>query len=95
MTPLQTLIQNRLAELDMSYREAAAKTGGLISFSYLQQIATGAKDAKNLGDKKLLGLSLAIAVPQGQVEEAVKASQGVTTEFRMPAKHCPGMSAVA
>jgi hypothetical protein len=87
MTPLQELVIGRLAELDLSYRAAAAKTNGLISHSSLNFIAHGQMRAENLSSRLVRGIALALDVPVSTVEKAVKESGGgVPVEFRLPKK---------
>ena len=87
MTPLQTLIHNRLAELDRSYRAAAAKSGGLISHGQIHQYAMGTALADGMGERAKKGLALALDVPLTQIEKAVGSSmKDKPTKFVLPAR---------
>lgn len=87
MTPVQKLVTDRLADLDLSYRAAAAKAGGLISHSTLNFIANGQMRPEALRARTIRGLALALDVSVSDVEKAVTSSGGKTTvEFRLPKK---------
>lgn len=87
MTPLQKLVNDRRAELNLSYRAAAARSNGLISHSSLNFIANGQMRAESLGPQLIRGLALALDVNVSEVERTVKASGGkLVTEFRLPKK---------
>lgn len=80
-------MSDRLAELDLSYRAAAARSNGLISHSSLNFIVNGQMRAESLGPRLIRGVALAIDVPVSEVESAVKLSGGkLGTEFRLPKK---------
>lgn len=86
MTPLQSLITDRLAELRLSYREAAEKSGGLVSFGTLNQLALGTRGPQ-ISEQRLRGIALALDVSIEKVREAAAASRSTSgTEFRLPAK---------
>ena len=85
MTPLQTLIANRLAELDLTYRAASAKSGGQISASHLNNIVAG-YHLGELGDATVLGIAAAIDVRLSEVQAAADASKEPVVEFRLPKK---------
>lgn len=85
MTPLQTLIVNRMAELGLSYRSAAARSGGLVSHATINNIVKGTH-AGSFNDETLRGLALAVDVAQSRVREAAGMSRESPTEFRLPKK---------
>jgi hypothetical protein len=62
MTPLQELLVNRMSELDLSFRGAAARSGGLVSHGTLNNIALG-RHSGNYDDETLRGIALAIDMP--------------------------------
>ena len=87
MTPLQKLVGDRLADLNLSYRAAAARSNGLISHSSLNFVAKGQMRAETLGPRLIRGLALSLDVPVSEVEAAVKQSGGThVVEFRLPKK---------
>ncbi len=83
MTPIQRLIVNRLAELDLSYRRAAAKSSGLISSATLNAIATGRR-AGLPNESTMKGIALALDLPVAKVRETFGLSGGEVVEFRLP-----------
>lgn len=83
---MQELVANRLAELDLSYRRAAAKAGGLVSHSTLNQIVLGRVQFENRQEEVLRGIALAIDVPLSKVLEAAGEPPKLPTEFRLPKK---------
>ena len=86
MTPLQQLVLDRMAELDLSFREAAAKSSGKISAAALNNIATGNKTPKHYSDKSLEGIALALDVRLSVVRKAAGETEKTPTEFRLPKK---------
>lgn len=82
--PLQRLVANRLAELELTYRAAAARSGGLVSHSTLHNITKGR--VGRMEDDTLRGIALAIDVPVSQVRDAAGRAAGSETEFRLPKK---------
>ena len=85
MTPLQTLIVTRMAELGLSYRSAAARSAGLVSHSTLNNIVLGTHGG-TFDDETLHGIALAMDLPQSRVRDAAGASKEAPTEFRLPKK---------
>ena len=85
MTPLQTLVLTRMAELGLSFRTAAARSGGNVSHSTLNNIVLG-KHGGQFDDETLHGIALALDLPQSRVREAVGATRDAPTEFRLPRK---------
>jgi transcriptional regulator with XRE-family HTH domain len=79
--PLQRLIINRLADLGLTYREAADRSSGLISFGRLNQIANG--NLGNLTEKTIRGIALACDVPPAAVRE-LAVSDVEPVQFRLP-----------
>lgn len=87
VTPLQELILDRLAELNLSYRAAADRTKGSaheISFGTINQLANGRGGP--VTDRTVRGLAKALDVPVGKVRLAVGRSETEPTEFLLPEK---------
>jgi transcriptional regulator with XRE-family HTH domain len=84
MTSLQDLVTSRLAELGLSYRAAAARSGGFVSHAHLSNIAKGRSG--RIAADKLRGVALAIDVPLSVVEEAAFKGPDSDPEFRLPKK---------
>lgn len=80
---LQRLVANRLAELDLTFRAASRKSGGLVSHASLNNIALG-KHTGGISDDVARGIALAIDVPLSEVLEAAGKSGVEPTEFRLP-----------
>lgn len=83
MHPLQRLILDRLAELDRSYRAAAAKSRGLVSHATLNAIATG-RHSGNIGEDVLTGIAAALDLPVSVVVKAAGQPSSGLVEFRLP-----------
>lgn len=80
---LRELVLNRLAELGtergpLSYRDAAAKSGGLVSAPTLHLIGQGTHNG-DITDRVLKGVARAIEMPLAEVVEAANRSK-----FRPP-----------
>jgi len=86
MNPLQKLVADRLAELDLSYRRAAARSGGLVSHATLNQLVLGRETVTGKSHKTLQGIALAIDLPLSVVAEAAGQTPKEPTEFRLPKK---------
>lgn len=87
VTPLQKLVIDRMADLDLSYRAAAARTDGLISHGTLNYIALGQQKPGSITGRTIRGLALALDLPVSKVEKAVADSgDALPVEFRMPKK---------
>lgn len=89
MTPLEKFVAARLAELGdergpLSYRAAADKAEGLISFQLLHLMATGQGPGRH-SDRTLRGIALALDVPQAKIIELAGQAPR-ETEFRLPKK---------
>lgn len=83
---LQRLVRERMAELGLSYRRAAAKSDGKVSHGTLNTIATG-RHSWRLDDSTLEGIALALDVPVATVRAAVgRAQRAPETEFVLPQK---------
>jgi transcriptional regulator with XRE-family HTH domain len=82
MTTLPELIRNRLEELDLSYRKAAERSGGLMSYSTLNNLALG-RYPKTMTERTMKGLALALDVPFKRVVEAA-AEHGPQPRFALP-----------
>lgn len=83
MEALRALIRDELARQGLSYREAAARAKGLISYSTLNVIATG-KHAGEINDRTLSGIALALDVPVRKVREAYGMTGVEPAEFVLP-----------
>lgn len=87
MTPLQQLVVDRLAELNLSYRAAQDRAGKLVTHSTINNIAMGRTQWDGIPNKTLRGLALALDLPYSQIEQAWKDSCAAPpTEFRLPKK---------
>lgn len=86
---MRTLLANRLNELGLSLREAAARSvvngEQLVSHSTLSQINTGVHGGRFDADT-LRGIALALDLPLTQVREVAGLSRRAGTEFRLPKK---------
>lgn len=83
---MEALRQLILAELDrqgLSYREAAARSKGLISYSTLNVIATGSH-AGEISDRTLSGIALALDIPVRKVRQAYGRTAVEPAEFTLP-----------
>lgn len=83
MEALRALIRAELARQGLSYREAAARAKGLISYSTLNVIATG-RHSGELTDSTLTGIALALDVSVKKVREAYGMVGVEPTEFQLP-----------
>lgn len=75
---------NRLAELDLSYRRAADRSGGLVGYATLNNIVLGVRQPVHYNEDTLRGISLALDVPLSRVREAAGEVPKTPTEFRLP-----------
>jgi transcriptional regulator with XRE-family HTH domain len=64
---MQTLVANRLVELDLSLRQAAARTEGMITFVTIGNIARGYTPDR-YSAKTLRGLALALDLPLSRIQ---------------------------
>jgi hypothetical protein len=81
---LQRLVSERMAELGLSYRRAAAKSGGKVSHGTLNTIATG-RHSWRVDDSTIEGIALALDVDESVVRAAVgRAQRAPETEFVLP-----------
>ena len=71
---LATLVRARLDELDLSYRQAAERSGGLVSYTHLHAIATGTRSVRVTAET-LRGVAKALALPLEAVAEAAGAPE--------------------
>lgn len=83
MEALRALIRAELDKQGLSYREAAARSKGLISYSHLNVIA-GGRHPGDLTDSTLTGIALALDVSVRKVREAYGAVGVEPTEFQLP-----------
>lgn len=87
MTPIQKLVLDRLADGNLSYREAASRSNGLISHATLNQIALGKYPLVRVNPRTVRGLALALDVKVSEVEsELLKSGGQAPTEFKLPKK---------
>jgi len=81
---LQRLVVERMSELGLSYRRAAAKSEGKVSHGTLNTIATG-RHSWRVDDSTITGIALALDVPEDVVRQAVgRAQRAPETEFVLP-----------
>ena len=80
--PLQSLIIKRLAELGLTYREAADRSSGLISHGRLHGLAKGR--VGELRAQTIRGLSLALDVSQTSVQAAAFGGVNSPVPLRLP-----------
>jgi hypothetical protein len=66
---LSQLVSRRLADLGLTGREAAARSGGLISHGHIYSIAKGGQP-RRMREDTLRGLALALDLPLGEVQKA-------------------------
>ena len=86
-TAIQQLVKERLAADNLTYRDAAARSGGLVSHATLNQIALAKYPLARVNPRTIRGLALALDVKVRDVEEALKASGGnAPSEFTLPPK---------
>jgi transcriptional regulator with XRE-family HTH domain len=73
-----------MSELGLSYRRAAAQSGGKVSHGTLNTIATG-RHSWRVDDSTIAGIALALDVPEDVVRAAVgRAQRAPDTEFVLP-----------
>jgi transcriptional regulator with XRE-family HTH domain len=83
---MQTLVANRLVELDLSLRQAAARTEGMITFVTIGNIARGYTPDR-YSAKTLRGLALALDLPLSRIQAvAEQGAGGGGTPFILPDK---------
>jgi hypothetical protein len=74
-----------MAELDLSFRRAAARSGGLVSHATLNNIVLG-RHSGHFDDETLRGVALALDLAQSKVREAAGEDRQTPSEFRLPKK---------
>lgn len=86
MNPLQELIVNRMTELDLSLRDAEARSvvngRALVSRATINKITLG-RHSGTFDDDTIRGIALALGLSQDKVREAAGEPKG-QTEFRLP-----------
>jgi transcriptional regulator with XRE-family HTH domain len=82
MTPMQKLVIERRAELDLSLRDVAARSGGGVSAATLSMIESG-RHRWQFDDKTLRGIALGLDLPISKVRDAADVA-GEVVEFRLP-----------
>ena len=68
-TPLQRAVRARLDELDISSRQAAARSQGLLTHATLSRIANAYMYAPRLTARTISGLALALDVPESRIKK--------------------------
>lgn len=68
--PLQELVDKRLKALNISVREAAQRSHGLVSHTNIQRIRSGEHQGK-LRDTAVAGLALALDVTRQDIQDAM------------------------
>lgn len=76
MTPLQRLLANRRAELNLSFSQAERLSGGRVKRQNFQRLETTAI-RRSLDTKTIEGIALAYQLPQSVVKEAAAESLGL------------------
>lgn len=84
MRALQKLVADRLAELDLSLRRAAERSGGLLVHTTLHRIVTGSPAA--VEPRTIKGIALALQLPEKVVADAAAADAKVKRApvYRLP-----------
>jgi hypothetical protein len=77
MATLDALVTQRLAELGISSRAAAARSRDRVSYETVRKIASG-KHSGRISDQTAAGLALALDVPLGRIYEAASAPRPVS-----------------
>lgn len=80
---LAALIRQELAKKNLTYREAAARSGGMVDHANLNKIATG-KYHHKLTDDTLRGIALAIGVPLSRVRKEAATTPNEPPLFEVP-----------
>lgn len=78
---LADLVRSRREELSLSYREAATRSGGLISHGRLAAIESG--DDHHVSDRLLQGISVGLDIPITKVRKAAGAPP-MQRPFKLP-----------
>lgn len=81
---LQDLVADRRAELGLSLRQAAEKSGGRVSHSTFGAIEHGQRT--RVDDTTIEGLAEALSVPLGRVRRAAGLSERQLPPFVLPAR---------
>jgi hypothetical protein len=81
---LTALVQQRLAELDLSVRAASLRSRGMVNYETLRKIARGLHSGK-IADQTAEGLGRALDLPVSKVYEAARAPQPIT-RWKWPEK---------
>ncbi len=83
---LQHLVLDRLATLDISQREAARRSNGMITYTTIGMIASG-RHSGHISERTAQGLALALDIPESKVRDAAHMTRRTPqTEFRLPRK---------
>lgn len=89
VNPLQKLITDRLAELEISQRAAAARSQGLVTTATLNRIVNGHHTA--ITARVAAGIALALDVPEARVNELARQTAN-PTQWTNAAKKFPALS---
>jgi len=83
---LQRLVSERMSELSLSYRRAAARSGGKVSHGTLNSIVTG-RHSWRLDARTVEGIAQALELEPAAIETAVgRVSRSAESEFVLPQK---------
>jgi hypothetical protein len=85
VTPLQELVVGRMADLNLSFRKAAERSGGRVSAATLNAIALG-RHGGNLDGEVSEGIALALGVKSAAVRRAADEGSAGGAEFVLPRK---------
>lgn len=80
---LNELVRTEMAKKGLTYREAAARSGGMVNSANLNKIATGRYHHK-ITDETLRGIALAIGVPLSRVRKEAGKQPSEPPAFEVP-----------
>lgn len=86
MEALRRLILDELARQNISFRDAADRSKGLVSYGTLHTIAKGRHTGGTISDRVLTGIALALDVPVRQVRDAYGIESVEPVGFELPDK---------
>lgn len=85
MDELRRLIRAEMDRQRLTYRAAAERANGLISYSHLSNIVNG-RHPGELDDRTVAGIALAIGVTEKKVRAAYETTNPRPLEFTLPSK---------
>lgn len=85
MDELRRLIRTEMDRQKLTYRAAAERANGLISYSHLSNIVNG-RHTGELDDRTLAGIALAIGATEAKVRRAYAVTNPRPLEFTVPDK---------